>query len=364
MNEDNLTIVPYDRQKHEAAFFDFVEKGFGEKKGKRRQKVLTWMHDDMPGREREPLRHLIVDGERIAGSLGCMPAEFYLRGERVEGRHGHDIMVDPSYRGRGLGTRLMHHYAELNEFTPFGLWMTGTTHHIALAGGWDDMPAMTNQNLVLNPAKFMERKDESALKKSTSKLALGAMRSVALKRAAGTLRRSGATIETIEAFDPAMDEQILPLLASHGVTRFRDAEFLNWRYVRHPHLAYRILTAQRDGRLAGYVIWRPALESDEEKRSLVVDFLVANGDTETLRPLFSKVVLDAEAESSEVVTVLSTQSWVNKALRAMGFAPKRTPQTWVVTGWRGRMDESWLQDHDQFHVCLGDSDGDLWTGSQ
>ena len=147
------------------------------------------------------------------------------------------------------------------------------------------------------------------------------------------------------------------------MTRVRDAEYLNWKYVDHPSLDYRALLASRDGRNTGYIVWRPAPAGAVETRAVIVDFLVENRDASTLQLLAARVMLDAAAQGIDAVAVLTTQAWAAGALRALGFFPSRTRNAWVIAGWRDLLPAEWLRTHEPWHMCLGDSDGDIWTGT-
>jgi hypothetical protein len=103
---------------------------------------------------------------------------------------------------------------------------------------------------------------------------------------------------------------------------------------------------------------------DGENRSVIVDFLVARGDTETLGALLSRTVLDAEAGGAESISVMSTQPRADSQIRAFGFLPRSESHCWVVANWKGRIPAGWLESHDPWHVRLGDSDGDFWTGGR
>jgi hypothetical protein len=61
------------------------------------------------------------------------------------------------------------------------------------------------------------------------------------------------------------------------------------------------------------------------------------------------------------VSVLTTQEWAVRALRAFGFFPRASRNTWVVAGWQNRIPKEWLNTHGAWHVVLGDSDGDIWS---
>lgn len=359
-----LPIVPFDLATHGEALFGFLERVLGADARKNRKTVIEWMHERMPGRDREPLRYVILDGDRVAGSMGHLPAEFAVQGRTVAARFTHDLLIDPAYRGKGLAKRIVENAAAQGDFFPGGLWMTDPCYKIHLASGFDDMKPMVTQTLVFDPVAFTQRKELSGVKAGVSRAALGVLRARALKgseKAEREMESAGVRVGTVPEFDAALDGTWRAMVESYGVSRVRNAEYLNWRYVHHPRLDYRIHKLERDGAAAGYIVWRAPIEGDAEKRAVVTDFLVRNGDADALRFLTSRVVNGAAEAGAGVLYFLTTQEWAGKTLRSLGFVPRRGKQTWVVAGWREVMPETWLGDHGPWHMCSGDSDGDMWT---
>ncbi len=341
----------------------FTEKVLGKETCERRRRVLDTFHERMPGRDRLPLRHIILDGERVAGTLGYMPADFLVNGERVAARFTHDLLIDPDYRGGGLAKLIVGNARRLGDFFPGGMWMTHPCYKIHIGCGFDDAAPLTTWTSVLDPAAFVARRGFPALRAAASRVAFGVTRSLALGRARSLIGRNGGAVQEVERFDAALDPVWMKLAKTYAVTRVRDAAYLNWKYADHPSLDYRLLVASRGGNVSGYAIWRPAPAGATETRAAIPDFLVETGDTETLRLLAARILVDASGRGIDAVAILTTQAWVARALRPFGFLPGKTPNTWVVAGWQELLPAAWLRDHDRWHVCLGDSDGDIWTGT-
>ena len=65
MNAQPLHVVAYRRELHEPAYLSFIAKVMGPEECEHRRQVLASMHERMPGRDRWPLRHVILDGYRV-----------------------------------------------------------------------------------------------------------------------------------------------------------------------------------------------------------------------------------------------------------------------------------------------------------
>jgi hypothetical protein len=198
-----------------------------------------------------------------------------------------------------------------------------------------------------------------------SKTVLTLFRARALARARKSTRDGNTEYHTrvVDEFDPEMDGTWRGILESYGIGMIRNAKYLNWKYAHHPVLDYRIRLAERRGKTVGYLISRLAPKQDDEKRAIIADFLVESGDAKTLEYVASHAIVEASEAQMEVLSVLTTQSWAAKTFRGFGFLPRGDTHTWVTGGWKGHVPASWVADHERWHLCMGDSDGDLWTGS-
>jgi hypothetical protein len=65
----------------------------------------------------------------------------------------------------------------------------------------------------------------------------------------------------------------------------------------------------------------------------------------------------------EVLSALTTQNWAAGTLKKFGFLPRGNPHAWVIGGWKNRVEPSWITNPAPWHMSMGDSDGDMWTGS-
>jgi GNAT superfamily N-acetyltransferase len=358
-----IPVVPYQREAHEAALRRFTDRVLGATIGANRQRVIDTFHDRMPGRERLPLRHILLDGDRVAGTLGYMPTEFLVDGKRVEGRYTHDLLVDPDYRGGGLGKVIVAHACQQGDFFPGGMWMTGQCHRIHQQMGFDDVAELTTYTAVLDTASFVSRRSYPLVKGAVMRAGLTVTRMLALRRARAALSGAHNALTVTKDMDPAHDNAWLDLAKSYSVTRVRDAAYLNWKYGGHPILDYRTVIATRDGAPRGFLVWRPAPAGATERRAVIADFLVRKGDVQTLQELVSKALVDASAMGIDAVAVIATQSFATAVVRRLGFVASGSHNAWVVANWQDVFPREWLTDLDRWHMCMGDSDGDMWTGS-
>lgn len=359
---DAYPVIAFDKDKHSPELFRFLEKVLGAEKFSTRKVALSWLNDAFPLRGRTPLRHIVVDGDRVAGSMGHMPVDYILKGKRVPARITHDLLIDPDYRGKGLAGLLVKKAQEAGEFLPGGMWMNVPCYKIHCGGGFDEMIPPSTQTLVLDTKSFAARKGFSGIKGSATRVALGMAKASALRKAKSAIKNAGGieSIPETESFDASQDPAWLGMLGSYGIAASRDAEFLNWKYTHHPVVSYRKIAIDSKG----YLIWRLPHAGSAENRAVIVDYLVERGDAATLERMVARVIAESVDAGVESLSFMTTQPWAIKFLKGFGFLPRRGGHTWVIANWRGQIPSNWLRSLEPWHVCLGDSDGDFWTGGQ
>jgi GNAT superfamily N-acetyltransferase len=361
----DFVAVPYDPASHKKALLEFLSKVYPPDVVARREKVIDWIEERHPYRDRAPLRYVIMDGDRVAATQGHLPAQFLVNGRLTQARFTHDLLVDPAYRGKGLAKIIVGNALAQGEFMPGGMWMTGPCHQIHLRCGFEDAQRLVTRTLILDSGAFADRKHWSGLKRVAGKTVIDVIRARALRRARRFSGSQGQPYRVVEIdeFPPEMDEVWKRMLDGYGVAMFRDSTYLNWRYNSHPVLDYRIQLAERGGQPVGYLVWRSPPGGDADNRAVIVDFLVERGDTETLEYLTAYPIVEAADAGVEVLSVMTTQKWAAGAFRRFGFLPRGESQTWVVGHWEEHISPAWITDHEPWHMCGGDSDGDMWTGS-
>jgi GNAT superfamily N-acetyltransferase len=361
-----LILVPFDQAAHSVAFYRFMEKVRGPENFANRRKALEWFHHGFPLVDREPLRFLLMDGERVAATMGHMPVEYTVQGETVQARITHDLLVDPDYRGKGLAKKLVDNARDTGGFMPGGMWMTGQCYKIHLSCGFEDVCALRPQTLILKPHDFAVRRHLGFARRTAARLAFGVVKSRSLRKAKLALKNLSGEFSATETgeFSRELDSAWAGMLKTYDVTAARNAAFLNWKYAHHPVLSYRLLLAERRGEPCGYAIWRLPFGGNSDRRAVIVDYLVARGDEYCLRFLISKIMCDASKHDVEVLSTVTAQPWAGKILSSFGFLKGHAEYKWVVANWRPYIPPEWLDSQDHWHACLGDSDGDFWTGGQ
>jgi hypothetical protein len=110
-----------------------------------------------------------------------------------------------------------------------------------------------------------------------------------------------------------------------GICIQRSAEYLNWRYVRNPVADHEIITARKNGRLLGYVVW-----TQKEDDALIVD-LFAQAEIGIVRRLLAEVVALAQKRSVMTLSASVNEShpWLG-VFSELGFHVRESAPVVVV----------------------------------
>lgn len=102
----------------------------------------------------------------------------------------------------------------------------------------------------------------------------------------------------------------------YPITVERDLSYLLWRFENHPFFRYKTLTAEKDGRLEGYLVWR--IEEDDGFRiARIIDLASSEGTEEGLIRNFLDLSHKEGAAAADFL--VSSGRLVNEAFSNAGF---------------------------------------------
>jgi GNAT superfamily N-acetyltransferase len=200
-------------------------------------------------------QQLLLDGDRIVGILGSLPWPMQIDGRRDLGQYVVNLLLDPAYRGQGLGQLLVETVCAgsrctvasgYNEATLPMYERLGRVHHWRLRRYVRTLDAQTTEDLLRASPRFT---------------ALG---DVARRRTVEGVRQSAATspappgpdCQRVERFGGEWDDAWEAMRKGYGFTTWRGADFLNWRYIDYPFPLYQCYTLRAEGRITGLLVVR------------------------------------------------------------------------------------------------------------
>jgi GNAT superfamily N-acetyltransferase len=243
----------------------------------------------------------------IVGQLATIPVKMKLGGEVVMGAWGVDLIVLPSCRGEGLGSRLVQEVVNANRVY-MAVEMSAITKRIYDRLGY----------VALRPVsvfgKFMEV-DGGSLSDIIQKLSIGrpwlsvihrflSFRPVfyfpmikllnLLLRSRDWIWRTSCgdgqiLIREVDGFGGWVDHLQRNAQRYYDSIVLRDRTFLTWRFIENPQTKYNIFTADRGGEIVGFSVLRRS-EGVEKNRGFIVDLFAVLEDTKIFEALINHAI--------------------------------------------------------------------------
>jgi len=255
------------------------------------------------------------EGERIGmGSAVFRP--YWIAGVRAQIAVLGDISLDTTWRGRGLGLRLMRYMTTwLDEHfpnQPAFVIPTEPARRALLKAGWVTLGSLVPHVYVLDATHYATTLVRSEW--LASRIAMP-FRSVARSLARLHVPRDG-TLRLTEEFDAPLLEFTRSLSAARGAVRDLGPESLLWRYAQHPHTRFRFAVFARACRLRGLLVYEDA--SLEQSRVIYDVVASSAADVRAMLALFILRGLDTPGLTSLRITMNARHPWV-ACLRVLGF---------------------------------------------
>ncbi|PAU81202.1 hypothetical protein CK501_06485 [Halovibrio salipaludis] len=300
-----------------------------------KDRIWDWQFED-PAMVRDFDPVVLVEGDRVVGFNGVMPARMIYLGERVDGIWSCDFYVDASFRGQGLGRTIKE---ALMEKGPVIMSFGVSARAASVLGhmGWRRSPDVwtyrhlrRSQSLrdhLLRCLQFLNRLTGGSLPAHQ-----------------GHLQWQDSLPEAAEV--DALWESICQRFTKAVV---RDYQYLDWRYQRHPLADYRFLVARdADEKLEAVMVVRV-----NEATVRVVDWVGAPDESALMRSMVTRCMVDHP--NATVFTVTTSSAAMGKAFEHCGFFRGRTQPAFFV---RSALPDDADPEQGWF-IMGGDSDGEL-----
>lgn len=304
-------VVPYDScfgPDHQR----FVRETFGERRKRWAEPYLRYVFRAGPTGPIENLLLARIEG-RVVGQIGAIPCRLEYAGQTFEAQWACQLMVDPRYRGRGLGTLLFASCAARRPMT-LGSDPTAGSDAIQERLGFLPLQGPSRMVLPIEPDHVMSWKCPPRLRAALPLAAL--LLRPACRVLAGRLRSTNwRGVELVEWSELAtqIEERCRP-----GAARvIHDREFLRWRCEERSPFPAQLPQALR-GPNGGYALFKGA-----GPYCYVYDWS-ASGAAET-QQLFAALYQFAREQGRQTLYAFAQGPVEVAALRRLGLLRMRQP---------------------------------------
>lgn len=295
-----------------------------------------------------PLIWVVRDEGKVVGQFATVPVRLSIHGEEIDGSWGADVVVHPDEQGKGLGEAL---YREWDRFTGASLGISMTDASIGLARklGWPHIGQIPRMAKPISEAAHAQWK--RALPSRRARVA------DRVRHLAGALRPGVDTLRPVTAYDARFTRLWERIAPKFGLAVRRDADYLAWRYLRAPHLAYSTLALTRRGELAGWAVFRHA-QDGPWRVTMLVDFLADPDDASALGTLLDGVERAARVARTDFARTYVSHAGFQARFREAGWVAGTAMHRCIAKVNGVPVPPEFYAAADTWHITRGDADAD------
>ncbi|MCD5324101.1 MULTISPECIES: GNAT family N-acetyltransferase [Pontibacillus] len=285
--------------------------------------------------------------EAILGHISLWIGDAWIEGKRRTVGLRIDTMVDPDARGKGiykkLNEKLLQHANDQGIDFLYGFPAEKAKELFLRYTGAAHMTDMPRYVLMQRPVALLSSKI-APLKLLTP------LDGVISKWQTRKIKPHNGTIQDVTAFDHTFDELAEATRHQAKAQLVRDADYLNWRYKKHPEKTYHTFAYYKDDTLRGYLTYS-IQDQGSYKNGFIVDWLAREEQD-------WDVLLQEAAVRLKQVDVIQTWSLTTspsaQTLLKHGFIHKDSPMPLV--GKDIADDTAHLQQPEAWYITPGDID--------
>ena len=290
------------------------------------------------------------EGPTIVGQHATMPVRLLVQGQEIDASWGNDVMVAPERQRQGIGEQLFSKW-DASVGASLGLGLSESSERLFRKLRWHVVGPVPCLVKPLTRRALRRGEWPPALNRLVSAVTLPVVKVVARARPiAGELeptRRLDASVTRLwEKVGPKFD-----------VIVRRDARYLQWKFLNPPHVRYSLVVLRRDGEVAGYAVYRHALEP-HARVTLLVDFLTDPDDRHGLLALLRYLDREARAADSDRIRTYCLHTGFRTLLKRSGYFQVKSSMQFVARINAVPVSETLYEHTERWHVTMGDSDLD------
>lgn len=282
-----MHIVAYEQQ-YRTELLAFLQRVFSAYPHKSEPEYFDWMFGGNPLGTSFDTYQLLVNDDRVVGQIGSLRDRLRVGDRWVDGRWVVDLVIDPEFRG-GLAARQLFKRAMAGAQL---VMATGVATHVVPIYnglGWKRLPVMRARYCVFRPSRLLAlAQTTEAAPRTNSGLRFGVAVADRVLPLAGRVLaaiQQSASVEEIARFESDWDADIARLTERLGVTEYRSAGLLNWKFVDRPIGRHRIFVLRSGERLRGMIVLKWMMRRSVARWVDIADYLVDPDDSVGFRQL-------------------------------------------------------------------------------
>jgi len=307
-----ITIIPANLESQSALIVETLRRCLTDRSDFER---FVWLYINCPdGRARA---WLVLDDDRAAvvGMAAAFPRRVYFGERHATAWVFGDFCLDSDYRSLGPALQLQKACLSVLETNESAFCYDFPSPGMAVVYKRMGFNVSAKMLRLAKPLR-VDRKIKKMIKNPAARWLGIAVVNTLLKIASSRVNAEESLELSLHAQPCGKEFTVLAKeqCAKFGICLQRSAAYLNWRYIENPLARYEIVTARRDGRLVGYIVWTQAGGD-----ASIVD-LFAEEDPKMVTQLIDEVTALAEKSGVETLSVSINEAhpW-HSLFSEMGF---------------------------------------------
>lgn len=298
-------------------------------------------------------------GGRIVGHSANIPLRVKI-GDTIEyTRLSSDAMTHPEYRRQGILTTLVKlKFAELERngmYITYDFGGKGQAASVFIKSFGAEI--ICNTKVLVRPVNWQAVLGSRIKNKVLVRLSAIGGRTLqkVFYRARKLPKLEGLTIHKISSFDERINDFWDRISNNYEIMVVKNQEYLNWRYVTIPDVDYSIYTAEREGEVCGYIVFRNMLR-DALKISNIYNVLSLSPDI--AQCLIARAVEESQKEGADLIycSIVADKSY-HSSFKKNGFINvPNAGQSLVIESTHPSIPKEFLHNPKNWFLFLGDSD--------
>jgi GNAT superfamily N-acetyltransferase len=313
------------------ALLSFLRRAYPDEPRKSDTAYWQWHYLETPGTTLDNIPLWVVrSGDEIVGQAATIPVTLKVGDESARALWILDFIVDPNYRGKGLGKRLV--LAALDSYpTMMTLGFNEQSAAVFRSLQWTAVGGVNRYHKLLYPADAFREISRLGLVREIVNLAYAPFRP-----RLSQLSSSGIyTIREVAEFDAAFDALWDEASVQWPCAVERSARFLNWQFRRQTGKKFETLGCYDGERLRGYAVlfFRKAERGGVSSKVAISDLCYSPHSAEAVIDalLQAALRLAMERRAGSIVTDV-LDSRIEERLKHYGFwRIKKSPQLMIKT---------------------------------
>ena len=290
----------------------------------KRLQSLIWTCEKNPhAKEADYRYYMIKDRDGILAYNGRMPAKLLFKDRVIYAFFGHETLVHPEYRRKGLAIQVNRNLVSDSNGLCVGLWANKKLLPLLAKIGWKDIGELRPLKKLIRVDGIM--KDRYKAPQIRSILTFVGNLYLRTRKQRHVYLSNSIGVFEINRFEDHMQEPLNDILKKFRILTYRDTEYLNWKYIDIPYRKYKVYGVEKNDHFEGYVVLR--VEKGDQRnlrKGIIVDLLC---DTDE-KDCFASLVLKAEEyfikEGCDFVVCLFTFHRFVKWMRKLRFFQQKS----------------------------------------